>query len=259
MKTTKKLSTIIVLSIFVLCHILPLHNAISHCVDANVYKTVEDLDQLYKDRFEVYRNAKKKLDEAENTDRAEFVRNYIITHTAIGMGTAAIGSTLTAGITLLPAVGIGYITGIATGTATGTIAYYKAISDAKKALKTAETELEHAKAKLDKAKERQSRETIRPRESIITVYQPHNIDISTKAENIPIARVEAYFAPNDLIDKSVTETITVDTGYFSNNVYETTLSYTFSTKQKGYHSGWVTVYLTNGKEIKRHYIIHVTD
>lgn len=254
MKSHNKLSTIIVLSIFVLGHILPLHNAISHCVDGNVYDTVDKLQRLYEIRVENARNKQKALTDAENTDKADFVREYIITHTTIGMGTAAIGSTLTAGITLLPAIGIGYITGVATGTATGTIAYYKAISDAKEALKTAEEELDHAAAKLEQAKERQAREAIQPNESQISAYETHTINISTGK---PIKNVEAYIAPEDPMNTNAP--VYINTGDFSNNVYSTTLSHVFSTSDKGLQSVWVTIYLTDETTIYRSYQILVTD
>ena len=254
MKTQNRLITTAVLVIFVLCHILPLHNAISHCVDSNVYKTVDDLDDLYKDRYEIYRKAKDKLADAENTKLSDFLKEYAAKGAGVGVGTAAVGGALTGGIGLIPALLLGGITGYTAGLATGTFAYYKAIDDAKEALKTAQDELDHAAAKLEQAKQRQAREAIQPQELQISVYQPHTINISTGK---PIKNVSVSIAPEDPMNPN--GPINLDTGNFSSNVYSTTMSYSFSASDKGLHNVWVTIYLTDETTIYRYYQILVTD
>ena len=254
MRKQSHILTTAVLVIFVLCHILPLYNAISHCVDGNVYDTVDELDDLYKDRLEVRRKAKDKLADAENTKLSDFLKEYAAKGAGVGVGTAAVGGALTGGIGLIPALLLGGITGYTAGLATGTFAYYKAIDDAKEALKTAEKELDHAAAKLEQAKERQAREAIQPRESQISAYATHNIDISTGK---PIKNVDVYIAPEDPMNPNGPQNLT--TGDFSSNVYSITLSHTFSTSDKGLHSVWVTIYLIDETTIDRYYKILVTD
>ena len=261
MRKQNRVFTTAVLVIFVLCHILPLHNAISHCVDGNVYKTVEDLDQLYKDRYEAVRQAEDTLKEKENNDLLGSAASnaFILGKTGLIFGLI---SSLASG-NPLPMV-IGYAAGVTTGTIAAIRAHYKAIDDAKKALEKAETALDHAKKKLDEAKQAeaeakqaQADAAIQPQESQISAYAPHTINISTDAIGIPIKNVNVYIAPEDPTNPNGPTNL--DTGNFSSNVYSTTMSHSFSTSDKGLQSVWVTVYLIDETTIDRYYKILVTD
>ncbi len=264
MRTQNRIFTTVVLVIFVLCHIIPLHKAISHCVDGNVYKTVEDLDQLYKDRFEAVKQAEDTLKEKENNDLLGSAASnaFILGKTGLIFGLI---SSLASGNPLPMA--IGYAAGVTAGTIAAIRSHYKAIDDAKKALEKAETDLDHAKKKLDEAKQSEADAkqakadaAIQPGESQISVYQTHTISISTDAIGIPIKNVNAYFIPQDLTDPmSDSMPFALDTGNFSSNVYSTTLSHSFSSKDKGLHSVSVTIYLIDGTALDRSYQILVTD
>ena len=113
MKTQNRLFTIIVLSIFVLGHILLLHNAISDCADIQGYETVQDYEKLYKDRLKELSDAKDDLKKAEYNDLfASWTDTTIIT-TATGTVLGTIASL----VLWNPApLAIGFFGGIAAGT-----------------------------------------------------------------------------------------------------------------------------------------------
>ena len=251
MKTKKGLFTTIVLSIFVLTHILPLYNAISDCADIEGYETVEDYDDLYKDRLKELSDAQDALTKAENNN----LFSHWIETTVVTTITGTVAGTLGALATMNPLpLQIGIIGGIASGTIASIATHYKAIKAAREAVKTAEKRVIHAKAKLVAAKQQESEETIIPRERYINIdHTPtHHIDISSSTW--AIREVSVAFMPTD---RYSTRPI-INTSKTIENVTttSTTLSYTFTEDQTGPYSAQVTVTLINGYHIYRQYGHH---
>ncbi len=251
MRTHNRLLAIIVLSIFVLAHILPLHNAISDCF---VDTSVSYLENAYDNGLERVRLARIALEDKQNND---FLKSWVDTTMVTTITGTAIG-TLSALLSMNPIpIVVGSVGGIVTGTVASIQSHYKAIKDARDELEAAEKDLKHIREYLILAKQKEAEAAIQPQESHISVYTPHTIKISTGK---PIKNVNVYIAPQDLEDPmSNSSPVFFDTGDFSNNVYNITISHTFSTQDKGTQSIWVTIYLNDETTIPRQYNILVTD
>lgn len=247
MRKQYRIFTTAVLVIFVLCHVLPLHNAISKCVEKED-DTVEKLERLVQIRQDAVTSAKDTLQRAKDKELID----SIAIHSYIQAGLGAAGGSLGGPKGIMLGVTIGGIS----GAITGTIVYYRAINNAKGALKAAETRLAHAKAALHLAKQAEAESTIQPQNYAMNVnwLPTHNIDISS--DTLPIKEVSIAFMPLE-----ATETRPpIYTGEgFSSNIWKTTVSYTFSRYQKGIYMAQVTVTLIDGHTIYRQYHISVTD
>ena len=253
MKKQNHVFTTAVLVIFVLCHILPLHNAISDCVDSNVHKTVEDLDQLVKDRFEIVRQKERDLENKENNDLLRSILGAASIGTMTGGFLGCIGSLIS--LNPIPMF-LGSLGGATTGTIAAIQAHYKAIDDAKEALKTAKDEYEHAKAALHLAEQAEAESTIQPQNYGMNINWLPTHDINISSSTLPIKDVSVAFMPLDATD---TRPPIYAGDSFSTNIWSTTVSYTFSRYQKGIYNAQVTVTLIDGRTIYRQYNISVTD
>lgn len=244
MRKQNRVLTTAVLVIFVLCHILPLHNAISKCVPPED-DTVSKLKSLVQIRRDAVISAEQTLQRAEDKELID----SIAIHSYIQAGLGAAGGSL-GGPT--GAIFAGTVGGVS-GAITGTIVYYRAINNAKAALEAAKTRHTHAQTALELAMQAQADAAIQPRETHISIfYTPtHTIDIST---NDPIKEVDVYFVPTDWEsgNSSFGKAETFDTF-----TYSTSMSHTFSEYDKGNYSVTVTVYIVGQDSISKTYEISV--
>lgn len=242
MKTKNRLFTIIALSTFVLSYILPLHNAISHCVEDSMYNSISLLESLVVHRQDKVKDAEDDLADKENNDLLDSILGAATIGGMTGGFLGAIASVAT--VNPLPMF-LGPLGGVTTGTIAAIQAHYKAIDDAKEALKTAKEKLAHAQAKLDAAKQGPANVTIAPRESHISIYYTptHHIDISSDK---PIDEIKVSIKP---VDDTITGNDSSYTISFPNGeTYSTTISETFSRYDyKGKYKVEITV-TTHGKD-----------
>lgn len=256
----KRIYSIILLSIFVLVTILPLHTALADCDtgEAEIRRQLTNLRQQLAD-------AEKELQRLKNDGYskaiAEKQKVMIPAGVAIGTGTAIVGTLATGGTLTGPIVLTGIVTG-ATGGWIGGIIY--GFFSHKRALELAEGKVTNIEAAID-AKEielancilEQSQNAITPTGYSVSIrYSPtHSVDIST---NDPIRRIHMYITPAEASNSgdSITTVVEKDGG-FSDQI-----SHTFTPDNaKGKYNVEISVefYGAEGKVLYRAYPIYVND
>ena len=247
MRTQNRVFTTAVLVIFVLCHILPLHNAISNCVPKED-DTIEKLGRLVQIRRDAVISARDTLQRAKDKELIDSIAIHSYIQAGLGVAGGSLGGPK--GMIIAGTVG-----GVS-GAITGTIVYYRAINNAKGALAAAETRLTHAEAALHLAEQAEAESTIQPQNYGMNVNWLPTHDINLSSNTLPIKEVSVAFMPLDAADTR--PPIYAGDG-FSENIWSTTFSYTFSRYQKGIYNAQVTVTLIDGRTIYRQYDISVTD
>lgn len=267
MKTQNRLLTIIVLSIFVLTHILPLQNAITDCI------TYNGKPQSYEDLLTLETIANKRVDDAKEDLRIlknEGFAGYLVDSKTVWLGAAggaaggaaiAFAATIASG----PGVVIGVLKGGIYGAVGGAIgaiyggalSHMEALSKAEKEVTDAEAYLAKIEADLKKCKERKEKQDdISPGSTDISIrYNPiHSVTISTDK---PVKAVYLTFIPTHESAKNHSFYVP---DFLEPALQSTSISYEFTDKNyKGRYKVNVSIIFDDGSDDSKEYEITVGD
>ncbi len=254
----KQVFSIILLSIFVLSHILSLYTAIADCQE----KSEETLKGIIIDLEGDLLVARQHLQNVENTGYLETMtetqREMMIAGGVGGGSAAALTSVATGGTLTVPLVATGIFVGSLTGGIVGLIYGYYSHDDALKAARENITNIEqaiaHAKLELQARYNAQAASAILPDQYSISIRNnPHHTVTISANENI--TSMDFNIMPQSSSHNSLYSHITMTTPHTS-----TSLWYTFTPAHyKGAYYIEVVLYLESGKVLRTTYQISIGD